>query len=376
VNITIVLGPFQQMPPSGHGAVEKVWWDFAQAFADRGHAVRIVGKAPDDAPSCAPRGVDVVAVRGFRATRWLPFNLLLDLLHALSLRRHARGCDVLVTNSFCAPLVMPHPETCAMIVHIARFPKGQMRLYGRADALQAVSTPVADEIARQAPGLRRMVTVLPNPVDTRVFRPPPRREPTGTIVYAGRIHPEKGIDLLIQAFRGVHARRRHSSLRLIGPVALERGGGGESYLRRLRASAAGLPVDFAGAVGDPHELNAQYARADCFCYPSLAERGEAFGLAILEAMAAGLPVVVSELSCFHDFVTHGREGFFFDHRAPDPADRIADSLLQLLADSPLAARMGENAAARASEFDLQTLAGRYLDYFAAVHARRQAGAQC
>lgn len=376
MRIEIALGPFQPLPPVGCGAVEKVWWDFARVFAGRGHDVRLLGKADARSVDAArEHRVSVVALPGYRATRWLPANLALDLLYALRLRSRLGDSDVLVTNSFWLPVVLPFlPRNGrATIVHVARFPKGQMGLYRRADALQAISTAVADEIRRQSPTLRDKVAVLPYPVDVSVFRPGGRggRSPA-TIVYAGRVHPEKGLDLLLRAFARLHARMPDARLRVLGPAEPQHGGGGAGYLETLRHAAQGLPVEFAGAVRDPHALAAQYAGAGCFCYPSLAEKGEAFGLAILEAMAAGLPVVVSDLACFRDFVTPGAEGLVFDHRAPDADIRLAEALVRLLGAPGEAARMGARAAARAADFELETVAGRYLDFFEAVRARRAA----
>jgi glycosyltransferase involved in cell wall biosynthesis len=320
-------------------------------------------------------GLQVLALRGFRATPWLPVNLVLDFLYAIGLRARRRDCDVLVTNSFWAPVILSpfRPRGMAMVVHVARFPKGQMGLYRGADALQAISSAVAREIGRQTPSVRDKVAVLPYPVDLAVFRPPAqgRRESTPfTIAYAGRIHPEKGIHLLVAAFARLHARQATVRLRIIGPHAAGQGGGGDAYLQELRKAAAGAPVEFAGAVRDPRELAAQYAAADCFCYPSQAEKGEAFGLAILEAMATALPVVVSDLDCFRDFVTHGKEGLVFDHRAEDAAARLCEALFALAARPAEALAMGRAAQARAREYELETVAARYIGFFEQVRARR------
>jgi glycosyltransferase involved in cell wall biosynthesis len=98
-------------------------------------------------------------------------------------------------------------------------------------------------------------------------------------------------------------------------------------------------------------------------------KGEALGLAVLEAMATGLPVVVSDLACFRDFMEPGREGLVFDHRAEDAEFRLAESLLQVLVDPDLASQLGESAAAKAKEFELEKIAKRYLEMFDAVAGR-------
>jgi glycosyltransferase involved in cell wall biosynthesis len=111
-------------------------------------------------------------------------------------------------------------------------------------------------------------------------------------------------------------------------------------------------------------LAAVYHKADLFCYPSLAERGETFGVAPLEAMATGLVPVVSDLACFRDFLAAGVNGVVFDHRAPDAARRLAGALDGLLADPAARREMGTRAAERAAAYSLPRVADLYLADFA------------
>jgi glycosyltransferase involved in cell wall biosynthesis len=142
------------------------------------------------------------------------------------------------------------------------------------------------------------------------------------------VHPEKGLDLLVDGFARFRASHPGWSLRIVGPWDTARGGGGEAYAETLRrrATAAGGGIELAGPEFDPHRLAAAYARASLFAYPSLAETGETFGLAALEAMAQGLPAVVSDLGCFRDFVKEGVNGSLFDHRSADAPGSLATAL--------------------------------------------------
>ena len=103
---------------------------------------------------------------------------------------------------------------------------------------------------------------------------------------------------------------------IVGPAEEKLGGGGESYLASLKHSAkrANNRVTFAGPIFDAVELEQTFRGAKLFVYPSLAERGESFGLAPLEAMTHGCAVLVSKLECFGDFIRDGETGFVFDHR--------------------------------------------------------------
>jgi glycosyltransferase involved in cell wall biosynthesis len=205
-------------------------------------------------------------------------------------------------------------------VHVARFPKGQMPLYRRADRLQAISRAVADAIVAQAPRLADRVVTIGYPVPDAYFCAEPARQRTNTVLYVGRIAREKGLHVLVRAFAVAAAARPGGTdwkLRIIGPHEVAQGGDGPAYLGELRALAQTLggACEFVGPVFDPDALVDEYRAAAVFAYPSLAEKGEAFGLAALEAMAAGCAVVVSRLTCFDDFIDAGRSGLQFDHRS-------------------------------------------------------------
>jgi glycosyltransferase involved in cell wall biosynthesis len=189
------------------------------------------------------------------------------------------------------------------------------------------------------------------------------------ILYVGRIHPEKGLDILIAAFRRIHSEFPKARLRVVGPASLAAGGGGEAYLKILTSAADGLPVEFPGPISAPEVLALEYQAAHCFCYPSLAERGEALGLAALEAMATGLPVVVSDLACFRDFISPDHDGLIFNHRTATPDLALAERLAQVLGDSTGALALGSAAADTAHRFDLRNIAQNYLSFFESVVGR-------
>ena len=152
----------------------------------------------------------------------------------------------------------------------------------------------------------------------------------------------------------------------MGPHAVSQGGGGEAFRAELVAAARGLEVQIDQPEFSAQGLVACYRDAAIFAYPSLAERGETFGLATLEAMATGAVPVVSSLACFRDFVVPGKNGCVFDHRAADPAGALAHEF-QMLAENPgnlFALRAAAWTTAR--DYTLTAVAGRYLEDFAAV----------
>jgi glycosyltransferase involved in cell wall biosynthesis len=186
------------------------------------------------------------------------------------------------------------------------------------------------------------------------------------ILYVGRIHPEKGLGLLASALRLLAAQRDIETLWkgvLVGPVQQSEGGGGESFAGKLKHQLEELPVRFDPPVYDPSALARVYDEADVFVYPSVAESGESFGIAPLEAMARGVAPVVSDLAVFRDYLEPGVNGLVFDHRAADAPQRLAETLRDLIRDKDLRLRMGAQARQTAERFSPAAVAGRYLSLF-------------
>ena len=135
------------------------------------------------------------------------------------------------------------------------------------------------------------------------------------------------------------------------------------YLAKLRQVANGLPVELCKPEFDVLRLASIYREADLFCYPSMAEKGEALGVAPLEAMSTGLPVVISNLECFSDFVEDGKTGLQFDHRASDPAKTLATTLDEALSNWPRMLAIGEAAQQSVQRFGFPQIAKQFLTDF-------------
>ena len=117
-----------------------------------------------------------------------------------------------------------------LYVHVARFPKGQMRLYKHAARLQTVSRAVAESIVAQTPSVSERVCVIPYPV--RLLRCEAKKRDPGAggkigLLYVGRIHPEKGIELLLRALPLLpESLAKEISVTIVGPAETGQGGGG------------------------------------------------------------------------------------------------------------------------------------------------------
>jgi len=369
MKITIVLGAFLPVPPVMGGAVEKVWFALSQEFARRGHEVVLVSRALPELPRSETRdGVRHLRVRGFDTPRSLLWLKFLDLIYSIRTLSILPAAEIIVTNTFWLPILLRNSRHGRVYVHVARYPKGQMRFYGKAARLQTPSAAVAQAVAAEAPRLAQRITVIPYPAPRRTaeLEPPRFAERQKTILFVGRVHSEKGVHLLVAAFASA-ARTLFADWKLviIGPTEKKYGGGGESYLATLKRSAepAQDRILFRGPLFDPIALEREFRSARLFVYPSLAEKGESFGLAPLEAMAHRCAVLVSNLNCFHEFIREGETGFVFDHRNAKPADALRKKIENAIGDETLLARVAEGGYLKSAEFSLPNVADQFLNDF-------------
>jgi glycosyltransferase involved in cell wall biosynthesis len=376
MHITIVLGPFFPVPTVLGGAVEKVHLQLASAYRAAGHDVTILSRRYRNFPNHEiVDGVKHIRIPSFDRTPSLIANLVLDFLYALRASFSLPRSDITVTNSFWLPLLLRRRTAGKTYVHVARFPKRQMFLYLRADRLQAVSQTVAKAIAAQTPSLAERVVYIGNPVPEAYFSTEAVPERTQTVLFVGRIAREKGVHLLVEAFgslmrAGAGQAAQNWKLRIIGPHEPGQGGDGDKYLDDLRGLAAplGTACEFAGPIFEQGQLAAEYRAASIFAYPSVAETGESFGLAPLEAMTAGCAVVVSDLRCFDDFVEDGCSGMRFDHRAGDHVGRLAAILKKLMDDRGLRRTIAKNGRDVAENFRTSRITAKMLEDFEKVIA--------
>lgn len=291
MKITIAQGAFFPVPPALGGAVEKIWFDLGKEFSSLGHTVYHLSRSYPGYPHEERiDGVNHVRVTGYPAPKSIVILKLLDLLYSIRLLRVLPQSDMLVTHTFWLPVLVRNKQFGKLYVHVARYPKGQLRLYRHADRLQTVSSAVAREMRRQAPKLDDRIHVVPYPIEL----PKATREDgvlqrgqseIVRILYAGRVHPEKGLDLFLASLTELSpAVGKLVLVEIVGPWEVGQGGAGGGYFERLKNASQklGMEVEWVGPVFDRAKLSRYYQKADIFLYPSLAAKGESFGVAPLE----------------------------------------------------------------------------------------------
>ena len=228
------------------------------------------------------------------------------------------------------------------------------RLHGRI----AVSAAARHFIDRYFEGDYK---VIPNGVDVARYQRavPLARWQDGThnLLFVGRHEPRKGLLELLKAYRILRKTGCNCRLLVVGTGPQER----EARRYVLTRRMAG--VEFLGRVSD--EEKAQLFRtADVFISP--ATGGESFGIVLLEAMAAGAPIVASDIHGYKGVLRRGEQGLLVPPRKPKA---IAAATARLLADPALRAEMSASGRARAQEFSWERVTAKVEAYYGFVIRR-------
>jgi len=263
--------------------------------------------------------------------------------------------DVVHTHLFDADLIgiltarLLGVQGCCATIHSFSFfatPRHRWRyrwllgpLVGR---FLAVSRALADYLVHQCRLPASRVRVVANGIDTARFAPAafatPRSAPGPTVGVLTRLDARKGLPYLLQAMAQIRSDFPNARL-LIG------GDGEDRSALEQEARSLGLTgrVEFVGAVSDSADF---YRRLDLFVLPSL---DEAFGLVLLEAMAAGLPVVGTRVGGIPEILEDGSQGLLV---APADSQALARAIRELCGDPLRQRQMGERACQQARRFDI------------------------
>ncbi|MCA1587565.1 MAG: glycosyltransferase family 4 protein [Chloroflexi bacterium] len=183
------------------------------------------------------------------------------------------------------------------------------------------------------------------------------RDGTLNILFVGRLEERKGLSHLIKAYHRL--RKRHVDARLIVVGA----GRKLREYRRFVGLRGIRDVEFVGRVSDEEKVR-YFASADIFVAPNTGQ--ESFGIVLLEAMAAGVPIVASDIHGFKRVVERNVQGLLVEPKNPRA---LAAALYRLANDPELRHEMGEAGRVRAPEYSWERVTDRIVDFYYEVMAR-------
>jgi glycosyltransferase involved in cell wall biosynthesis len=291
-----------------------------------------------------------------------------DVVHIHALFSFAEASAAYWAGHYRVPYVVRPLGTLNRWGMVNRRPwlkQAMLRLIDGRVLSHAAAVHYTSEEEREAGAMSASATrpvIIPNPVDFQIDRD---RLPAGwlrshypaiagrkIILFLSRLHPKKGIDLLLSSFARVRAQVRD--------IALVLGGAGEErYVEQLRRHAHQLGIEpdvaWAGFLEEDAK-KAAMAEANIFVLPSYSEN---FGVAVVEAMAAGLPVIVSDCVGIHREISATDAGLV----VPCEVDSLANAILQVLGNEGLRLRLARNGIALAKTFSVAAVTDQLVTLY-------------
>jgi glycosyltransferase involved in cell wall biosynthesis len=225
----------------------------------------------------------------------------------------------------------------------------------RADCFVALSQLIVDEL-RDAGVPSERIVEIPNGVEVNTIRPKQdyQLQDPITLIFVGRLHPQKRPDLLLSAFKKAATARPELRWRLLlvgdGPL--------RSSLETMAQESDIGEIHFCGEVKDVYALLTQ---ADLFVLPSQAE---GMSNALLEAMACGLPCIASQISGNSDLIIDGENGRLVDCNETDDLVKI---IIDMVDDGQQRKQLGEAARQAIEEYySMEYVAKRYIKLYKAL----------
>jgi phosphatidylinositol alpha-mannosyltransferase len=343
------------------GGVQVHVKNLGDRLRERGHEATVL--APTIAPPSEPgmrsvgrpfrvsyRGtVAPIAPLSYRRTRAVLREIRPDVVHVHE--------PLTPSASMFATLAATAPVVATVHAYLDRSVAMELsapilrRVWRRVAVGVAVSEAAASFLRRSLPGTA--LEIVPNGVDVEAFA---AAEPLDDvlagrrILWVHRLDAQKGFPVAVAAFSKVLVDVADAALIVVGE-------GKDREALGLLTRSARARVDMRGAV--PNEGTPPYhAASEVFVAPAVGQ--ESFGMSLVEAMAAGLPVVATDIPGYREVVSDDVEGLLVPPRDPEA---LAAALLRVLREPALAARLGGAGRERARTFDWPVVVDRLEELY-------------
>jgi glycosyltransferase involved in cell wall biosynthesis len=314
----------------------------------------------------------------------------------------ASGCDIVHIHNFSqfAPIVRLLNPKAKIVLHMncAWLNELDQNLIGKrlkhVDAIIGCADYITNQVKTRFPHYADRCATLYNGADITRFsqrsREPLEKEGK-RVLFVGRVSPEKGVHVLLDAYKLVIEQEPKAQLRIVGgpyiqPTSflIHRSSNPmvkdlrrfyiSDYMEYLREKAKAMPencVSFLGHI-EHGDLATVFCDADVFVQPSV--WGEPFPLSVVEAMGAGLPVVASRVGGLPESVVDGKTGLLVEPDNPVP---LAHAILQLVCNKERAQCMGTAGAARVTKlFSWDAVTTRLRSLYEALTSGQSMGSVC
>lgn len=337
------------------GGTEKVVYELGKRLVRKGCHITVVTLNTEGVEEhCQIEGINVYRLPALSATELIGAQLTLSPLALFKVQRILKRTrpDIIHAHNLYFQLTMVVP----IIKHLLHIPLVTTlhlpkMIYGRitldalislyqkvigtliirsSDKLVAVSQSVMDHALTDLHVHPSKIALVPNGVDTDLYSPPDEPPSDPIVTYVGRLIRNKGAQCLIEAGAYILKDHPRTHIYLIGDGPLK-----EKLSQQVTSRKLQSHIHILGSVPD---IVPTLQRTTVFVRPSLT--GEAISLAILEAMACGVPVIASGVDGNREIVKSGVNGYLVQ---PGNSRALAQAIMSLLANPDLAAKMGKNA---------------------------------
>jgi glycosyltransferase involved in cell wall biosynthesis len=385
----------------GYSSISIISYHLALHLAHEGHEVLIYGKKGDDQSSIERDENGILYIRvsinpdkiflkplraldrlgGFRDPRRPLFaSIFHSPAYALQIARDIkkRQPDIIHIFNFSqyAPIISAFTPHAKIVLHMQcewLTQLDQKLIDSRLKEVNLVigcSDFITNKIKRQFPQFAKRCYTVYNGVSPVDFTESGNSPKNGgeKILFVGRVSPEKGVHILLDAFREVLVRHPQAQLEIVGPTGivpyefavavsddinvsslaefyrgLRKRSHYDAYIRQQLLPPEWKQVNMVGGIPHSSVVN-HYRDADIFAFTSVWD--EPFGIPMVEAMACGLPVVAARGGAVPEIVINGKTGLLVER---NNANALAQAIVRLLEDEELRKSMGRVGRQRASE---------------------------